>query len=487
MISCKPSLLAVLLSCSHLLPAVSAKDMPPAPAPPRKIAFAKPSKETIENGLSVLIVERPGLPLVCARMLIKSGAEVDPSDLAGLANLTAALLTKGTESRTAPEIAQEIEALGASIESGAKWDSTFVMVNTLSTQLPKAMELLADLVRHPAFKEEEIEHLRKQTLDDLRVSLDEPGTVARFAAGKVIFGNQPYGHPATGTPESIGRMGRDAIVRLHRTYYRPSNAILVISGDITVQQAVELARKNFGDWADPSEPLPQRRDGETTAPDRRVVVIDSPAAGQAAVMLGKTGIERSAADYAAGEVANGILGGGYSSRLNGEIRVKRGLSYGAGSVLEARRLPGPFMASAQTKNLSAAEVASLMIQEMTKLSGAVVGDEELIPRKAALTAEFARKLETNEGFASTVGGFELHGLPVDSANTFVESVESVTSGDVLSFARKHLQPGQSSIVIVGRAKDFREPLLKAFKKVEFIRGDELDLNEASLKRKSPAN
>ena len=202
-------------------------------------------------------------------------------------------------------------------------------------------------------------------------------------------------------------------------------------------------------------------------------------------MLGKTGIERSAADYAAGEVANGILGGGYSSRLNGEIRVKRGLSYGAGSVLEARRLPGPFIASAQTKNLSAAEVASLMIQEMTKLSGAVVGEEELIPRKAALTGEFARKLETNEGFASTVGGFELHGLPVDSANTFVESVESVTSGDVLSFARKHLQPGQSSIVIVGRAKDFREPLLKAFKKVEFIRKDELDLNETNLKRSVP--
>jgi zinc protease len=352
----------------------------------------------------------------------------------------------------------------------------------LSTQFPKALEIVADLVRHPTFKNEEIQRLRSQVLDDMRVSLEEPGTVARYAAAKVIFGDQPYGHSASGTPESIERMGREAIVKLHATYYRPSNAILVLSGNITLEQGVELARKNFGDWRDPAEPLPEVKQNAAVPQSRRVVAIDMAGSGQAAVMMGKTGINRVSKDYFPGEVANGVLGGGYSSRLNEEIRVKRGLTYGAGSMLDARRLTGEFVASAQTKNQSAAEVASLMVAELTKLAERPVDKEELTTRKAALVGEFARHFETNEGIASKVAQFELYGLSVDSANSYIDSVEAVTSGEVQSFAKKYMQADQSSIIIAGEVKAFREPLLKAFKNVEFISKDELDLNEASLKR-----
>jgi zinc protease len=457
-------------------------EKPPAPAAARKVEFARPVRETLANGLTVITIRRTGIPLVSARLLIRSGAEIDPPEMAGLADITAALLTKGTETRTAPEIANAIESLGAGIETGSKWDSSFVQINTLSAQLPQALDLLADLVRHPAFKDEEIERLRKQMLDDLSVSLAEPGTIARLAAAKLIFGRLPYGHSATGTPESIARANREAIVHLHRTFYRPSNAILVLSGDITAQDALELSKKTLGEWANPAESLPVPDAAEPQQQERRVVLIDMPEAGQAAVLLGKPGIRREDPDYFDGEVANAILGGGYSSRLNEEIRVKRGLTYGASSSLDARKQIGPFLAFAQTKNQSAAQVGSLMITELEKLSSTPVGASELDTRKAALLGEFARHLETNDGFGAMVGSMEIHGLPLDSANTFSAGIQSVTAERVQTFARNHLRPESATLVLVGNTAKFRDAASRAFQKIEVIPQAKLDLNEPSLRR-----
>jgi zinc protease len=195
-------------------------------------------------------------------------------------------------------------------------------------------------------------------LDQLRVALGQPGAIARFVASRVLYGSSPYGHPLSGTPESLARIKRDDIVKLHSTYYRPDNAILVMGGDIKPAAAFKLAEQLFGDWQKPSTPLPSitptgKETRVKSAP--RIVVIDKPDAGQAAVMLIRSGLQRSDADYFRGIVSNSILNG-FSGRLNQEIRIKRGLSYGAGSSLDVRRDVGPFAASAQTKNESGAEV-----------------------------------------------------------------------------------------------------------------------------------
>jgi len=435
----------------------------------------------------VIVIERTEYPLISAQLLIKNGGEVDPPELAGLADLTANLLTKGTQTRDATQIAQQIESLGGSIDSGARWDASFASVGVMSTKIQQAMEILADVVRRPTFKSEEVERLRQQYLDNLTLALGEPGSIASFVAARVVFGDSPYGHRISGTTESLTRITAADISKMHSRYYRPDNAILVIGGDITAKDGFALATKYFGDWQEPTTPLPAMSAAmETTAPKSgRVVVIDKPDAGQAAVYLARTGINRKDADYFRGIVTNSVLSG-YSGRLNQEIRIKRGLSYGAFSVLDTRRDVGPFVASAQTKNESGAAVADLLMGEISRLSSAPPADVELTPRKAVLIGNFSRNLETVNGLVGQVGSLALYGMGLDEINRYINNVQSITTADIQKFAGTRLDAKTSNIIIVGNAKAFLPELQKKFPNVEVIPVGELDLNTALLRKKQPA-
>jgi zinc protease len=477
------SLLVVLL-VSICVSAQTPQATPPPPAQPRSVTFPKPVEETLPNGLRVIVVERRESPLISAQLLIKNGGEVDPPELAGLADMTANLLTKGTQSRDATKIAQEIESLGGSLESGARWDSSYATVGVMSSKIPQAMEILADVVRRPTFKSEEVERLRQQYLDNLTLALGEPGSIARFVAARVVFGDSPYGHPISGTTESLTRITGAEIAKMHSRYYRPDNAILVIGGDITSKDAIALATKNFGDWQKPSGPLPtvtEAKIGEG-AKTGRIVVIDKPDAGQAAVYLARTGINRRDPDYFRGIVANSVLSG-YSGRLNQEIRIKRGLSYGAGSQLDTRRDVGPFVASAQTKNESGAQVADLLLGEIGRLSSAPPADLELTPRKAVLIGTFSRNLETAGGLVGQIASLALHGLGLDEINRYINNVQAIGTADVQKFAGGRLDAKTSNIIIVGNAKLFLPELQKKYPNVEVIPVTELDLNTALLRKK----
>ncbi|HEX6648537.1 MAG TPA: pitrilysin family protein [Pyrinomonadaceae bacterium] len=460
---------------------------PPPPAQPRSGTFPKPAEQTLPNGLRVIVIERSEYPLISAQLLIKNGGEVDPPELAGLADLTANLLTKGTQTRDATQIAQQIESLGGSIDSGARWDSSFASVGVMSTKIQQAMEILADVVRRPTFKSEEVERLRQQYLDNLTLALGEPGSIASFVAARVVFGDSPYGHRISGTTESLTRITAADISKMHSRYYRPDNAILVIGGDITAKDGFALATKYFGDWQKPTTPLPAMSAAmQATEPKSgRVVVIDKPDAGQAAVYLARTGINRKDADYFRGIVTNSVLSG-YSGRLNQEIRIKRGLSYGAFSVLDTRRDVGPFVASAQTKNESGAAVADLLMGEITRLSSAPPADVELTPRKAVLIGNFSRNLETVNGLVGQVGSLALYGMGLDEINRYINNVQSITGADIQKFAGTRLDAKTSNIIIVGNAKAFLPELQKKFPNVEVIPVGELDLNTALLRKKQPA-
>jgi len=442
-------------------------------------------EQTLPNGLRVIVIERHETPLITAQLLIKNGGEVDPSELAGLADMTADLLTKGTQSRDATRIAQEIESLGGSLEAGARWDSSFATVSVMSSKIQQAMEILADVVRHPTFKSEEVERLRQQNLDSFTLALGDPGSIARFVAARVVFGDSPYGHPVSGTAESLTRISATDIAKMHSRYYRPDNAILVIGGDINGKDGQALATKYFGDWQKPTTPLPaiSAAMGAAAAPKTgRVVVIDKPDAGQAAVYLARTGINRKDPDYFRGIVSNSVLSG-YSGRLNQEIRIKRGLSYGAGSSLDTRRDVGPFLASAQTKNESGAIVADLLLGEIGRLSSAPPADVELTPRKAVLIGGFSRNLETVGGLVGQVSSLALYGMGLDEINRYINNVQSINTADIQKFAGTRLDAKTASIIIVGNAKAFLPELQKKYPNVEVIPVTELDLNTALLRKK----
>jgi zinc protease len=476
--------LLVLLLFSIGISAQTPQATPPPPAQPRSASIPKPVEQTLPNGLRVIVIERRESPLVSAQLIIKNGGEVDPPELAGLADMTASLLTKGTQTRDATKIADEIESLGGSLQSSARWDSSSASVGVMSSKIGPAMEILADVVRRPTFKSEEVERLRQQYLDSLTLALGEPGSIARFVAARVVFGDAPYGHPLSGTTESLTRITPADIVKMHGRYYRPDNAILVIGGDITTRDAVALATKYFGDWQKPSTPLPDLSTPAQNAAAQkpRVVVIDKPDAGQAAVYLARTGINRTDPDYFRGIVTNSVLSG-YSGRLNQEIRIKRGLSYGAGSALDTRRQVGPFVASAQTKNESGAEVAELLLGEVSKLSSAPPADAELTPRKAVLIGNFSRNLETVDGVVSQIGFLALYGVSLDEINRYITSVQAIRSEDVQKFAGSRLDAKTSNIIIVGNAKLFLPELQKKYPDVEVIPMSALDLNTALLRKK----
>ena len=483
---CATALPALVLLVAAGVTATRAQQAPPPPEAPRPARIPKASDSALPNGLRVLHLEKPDVPLVTLQLMIRSGGEVDPPDKSGLAEMTASLLTKGTTTRSAPQIAQSVESLGGVLESGAGWDSSSVHINVMSDKVAPALEILADVICRPAFSQDEVDRLRTQSLDELKVALNEPGMLASYVVGRVVFGGGPYGHPLSGTPESLVRIKRADIVALHRKYYRPDNAMLVVAGRCSLDEIVGLAGKYFGSWPRPAAPLPAVSGGRDEArTPLRAVAMDMPKAGQAAVVVAGVGLRRTDPDYFRGLVANSVLGGGYSARLNEEIRIKRGLSYGAMSMLDARRGPGPFIATVQTKNESAAEVVSLIMNELRRLGNEAVPAAELGPRKANLIGNFGRSLQTTDGLVARIASLALYGLSPEEINAYIGKVESVTAGEVGQFAREHLQPERTSVVVAGDAAKFADSLRKDYPQLEVIAASRLSLEPDSLQKPKP--
>jgi zinc protease len=466
---------------------VAQQELPPAPGAARQLNLPRPAERALKNGLRVVVIEDHDAPLVSAKILIKNGGEVDPPQLSGLAQLTATLLTKGTKTRTATETAHAIEALGGELTTSAGWDSSQATVTVISTKLAPAAEVLADVVRNPVFKEEELERLRQQVMDNLNVSLSQPGQLANLVAARVVFGASAYGHALTGTPQSVARIKREDVVRLHASYYCPNNAVLVFSGDIKAEAAFRLAEQLFGSWPKAALPELAKETPPATDAKTRVVVIDMPNAGQSAVTLARRGINRADPDYYHGLVANSLFGGGYSSRLNQEVRIKRGLSYGAGSTLSARRATGPFFAFTQTKNESAVEVGELMLAELERLGAAPLSEAELQPRRANLIGEYGRALETAEGLAAQTASLALYGVPFTEINDYIKNIQAVTETDVRRFAAERLKGANANLIIVGDARKFLAELRRRFPQTEVIEKDQLDLDSVSLRKSRAAS
>lgn len=469
----------VFLAAASLAYATGGVDTPPPASETHQVIFAQPKETRLENGLRVIVVERPGLPLLAAELLVRNGAEVDPKERAGCASMTGSLLTRGTEKMSAPQIASAMESLGGAIESGARWDASSAAVVVMSDKAEAALAILSDVILHPAFKQEEIDRLKNQTLDGLRVVLQQPGSLARFVTERVIFGSGEYGHAAGGTMETVQAIRRDDILKLYKTYYTPDNATLILSGNLTLEDGKKYAQQFFGDWKADQSVSKEPAGVATTDWKPENVVIDMPQAGQASVTVAKPGIKRDSPDYYAGLVANAALGQGFISRLNREIRIKRGLSYGARSAIDPRRSGGSFFASAQTKNQSAAEVAGLLQTELKRLNTDPVEGKELKSRQAVLTGAYARNLQTNRGFVGQLASLVTYDRPLDTLNKFIPSIDAVTTKDVSAFAAKYFDT-PPSLIVVGKAPEFLDALKKEFQDIKVIPHHDLDLNRADL-------
>lgn len=471
---------------------VVTKAQEPTPGPPKSVKIPAVKVKKLANGLTVAVVERKNVPLVTISLLIRNGADSEGVAKAGLANMTATLLTKGTKTRSATQIAEQIEFLGGSISSGAGWNSSSIDVSLAADKVDQAMSIMADVALNSRFDQKEIDLLKTQIQDGLAYNLTQPGFLANYVASVYSFNE----HPSGGTTDSIKAITKADIVRFKSVNYKPTDAVLIFTGDISSVKANALATRFFAAWKSPpvkveKATLEMRRpiiNAKSTDLLNRLVVIDLPNSGQAAVNYFKPIRSEGRAvcfdvmrcqteeNFYPASVMNSVLGGGYSSRLNQEIRIKRGLSYGAGSGFSWRKASSNFGARTQTKNESAAEVAELVLAEIRKMTETAVSEKELNPRKLVVTGDFGRDLETTGGLAGAISDVYSYSLSTDELNSFMPSVQAVTAEQIRKFSNDFLKGGD--IIIVGDYKVFKDDLAKRFPnvKVQVIRAEGLNLN-----------
>lgn len=459
-----------------------ARQAPPSLGAAVQPTLPTPSEKVLANGLRVIVSRSSDLPLVSAELSVLSGASADPQGRAGASAMMAELLTEGTTTRSAVQIASQTEALGANLGAGSGWEASSVSLNVMPQNLQASMAIMADVALNPAFKQEELDRVRDQSIDGFKVALKNPSSVAGLVSAPVLYAGTPYGHVAGGTPGSLPKLTRDDLIAVHKTWWRPDNAVLVIVGDLTPEQGFALAEQAFGGWKKPDAPLPAKPTADAVAAPRNIV-IDMPGAGQASVIVTRRGIARSDPRYYSGMVANTVLGGaGLSSRLGQEIRVKRGLAYGAGSSLSARRVVGGFTASTSTKNESAAEVITLIKGEMKGMASIPATEAELAARKSVLVGDFGRDIGTTEGLAGILGGLAVSGVDLSEMNLFTSKVEAVTSEDVKAFSTDIFDPSKANVIVVGDSKLFGAAMATTLPGAEAIKIDELNLDSTSLKK-----
>ena len=450
----------------------------PQAGPPRHVPLPRSHEIRLDNGLRVIAASREigtslHIPLVAAGLSIDRGSASDPPRLPGVAAMTMGLLRQGTRKHTALELDMAIDSLGARLDRSAGYDANTAGAGATTAVFPQAFALLAETIREPLFAAEEFERARTRTLSDLRLAYSSPSSLARLVAGRLVAGDSPYGHPVAGTPRSLEALALDEIVAFWRHAFRPENATLLLGGDITVEDAFALARATFGDWQTDPHPAAEVVAIPQPLARRRVVAIDKPDAGRTAVIVTRAALPRKGTDYYAGVVATGMLSG-YSGRLNQEVRVKRGLSYGAGAQLIARRDSGQFVASTLVEHTRAIETVDVMLQTLESLASAPPAERELTSRKASLLGGWSRSIETNDGLLSALGDFALYGIALDELGRYSERIEAIDADAIAAFAQSYFIP-EPTIVLVGDAGVFKAELGRLADDVRIIPAAELDL------------
>ncbi len=404
------------------------------------------TRTVLDNDATLLVAERPGLPMVVMSMVLKTGATVDPQGKRGLANLTAALLTRGTKSYSAQALAEELDFLGTSLSVDAGNDATTISLTTLTKNLDRSFALLAEVILSPSFPQDEFERIRKEIEGRLHSNEEDPGWVAGKAFREHLYPQHPYGRLISGQAETLARITPDDIKQFHATYYRPNNAIIAVAGEITQDQVGSLLASHFADWKaadlpDFSWPDPPEREARQVNLNKEVT--------QANIMIGHSGIARSHPDYYAVLIMNHILGGGgFGSRLMDRIREEQGYAYSVGSYFSARKHPGPFTVALQTKNESARQAIAETLDVIRHFREEGAAEEEVEAAKAYLTNSFPLRLISNSDVAGMLPVLEFYGLGLDYPDRYPDIIGSVTLEQVRAAAKQHLHPGQFLQVVV---------------------------------------
>ncbi len=429
----------------------------PLPTEPRPYHFPDITRTTLPNGLRVLVAENRNAPLVSLRALVRSGADHDTVRTAGLASLTAEMVDEGAGDRDAIGIAEDVATLGGSLGTGSDWDASYISLDVLSRNVEPSVSIFGDVTARPTMPPEDLERVRTERLNDLLQQRNEPGAIAGKRFASLLYGTGAYGNSVSGNPESVSRITIDDVRRFYEQHYLPNNSSVVVSGDIDGPGAIELITRTLGDWTPGTEPP---RPIVTPHPIHasRIYVIDRPQAVQSEIRIGHVGVARSCDDYFALSVMNAIFGGVFNSRINLNLRERHGYTYGARSQFAFRRQAGPFVLAAPVRNEVTRESIVEMVAELRRIRTGDIHDRELDDTKNYLMGVFPATVQTAADIASRLVDMELYGLPDDYFDHYRENIAAVSKDEITRVANKYLDPDRILIVVVGSAKEIREPL-----------------------------
>ncbi len=408
------------------------------------------TRAVLDNGATLLVAERPGIPMVVMNILLKTGSAADTDAKAGLANLTAALLTRGTKKHSTQTLAEDLDFLGASLNVDADYEITTISLTTLSKNLDPALELLSEVLLTPTFPLAEFERTRKEIEGGLQSHEEEPGWVAQKTFLEKLYPHHPYGRLVEGQPATLAKLTQADVKKFHQTYYRPNNAIIALAGEISQEQAVNLLRTHFADWQQADIPSVVWPDSRKLSAER--VTLDKQVS-QANVVLGHLGIARSNPDYYAVQLMNYILGGGgFGSRLMDKIREELALVYHVSSGFTVRKHAGPFTVGLQTKNATATQALDESLQVIRRFIEQGPTEAELAAAKAYFINSFPLRLVSNRDVAALLPVLEFYELGLDYPDRYADLIGRVTLEQVHNAAKTYLHPDELLQVVVADLK-----------------------------------
>jgi zinc protease len=431
----------------------------PEPGPVRSFEFPRVERSALESGLAVLSAQSGTLPLVTVRAVLDAGATAERRGEEGLAWLTAQALDGGTAARSGEALAWQLERLGAQLSTSATWDAAHVFFSTRSDRLGEALDLLAEIVRRPAFPEREIERLRGEQLADMLQRRSDPRALGDDAAARYIFAEeQTYGRTVLGLEAVVGHLTADAARAFHDRHYRPGRAAIVVVGAVDAGTVRREVARAFSGWT--GEGATTDAPGTTARHDRTTVhIVDRPSAVQSELRIGHVGVPRHHDDYYPLLVMNAIIGGAFTSRLNLNLREKHGFTYGVRSAFAFRRAAGPFVIQTAVASDVTARAVEETLYELRRLCTDGVTDEEVRSASDYLAGTLPLEMQTTQQLAARVAELHTFDLPADYFESFGNRLRAVTADDVMHAARKHLQLDRLAVVCVGNADAIENDLV----------------------------
>jgi zinc protease len=427
------------------------------------------TRATLDNGLRVQVVEYHELPLVEVQLMVGAGAAQDPKGKDGLAALTADALRRGAGKLSADEVARAVEFLGGRIDATAGTDGTVVSAEFLSKDFRAGLDLLRQVLLEPTFARDEIRRARDEQAAGLVAALEDTSAVAEKCFAGFLYGAHPYGRPVDGRRATVPRLERGDVRDFYERWYRPNATLLVLVGDVDAQSALAALREAFGTWRPRADALAERTPTPAPLTARKLLLVDKADATQTQIRFGNVAIPRNHPDYIRAQVANTILGGGFTSKLIEELRIKRSLTYAAWSTFAARLTGGDFRLGTFTKSPTTAETLALALEVEGDFRRHPPERAALDKAKTYLRGQFPLKLESPDALAGRLAEIQFYGLPDDELTTYRTRVAAVSAADALEVAERLMpSPDAVAIVVVGKAAEIRDQLTAKFGPFEAI-------------------